>query len=138
MATLAAGTALGLDATAHAPKRPAPFNINRGGTGARMKLRFFPYELKLRHVFTVATYSRSTTPDIQVEIDYDGVTGYGEASMPPYLQRELGSPESVAGIPRAVQQIIGEFDDPFKTEEILARIDSLSPGRRPQARPPST
>ena len=41
-----------------------------------MKLRFFPYELKLRHVFTVATYSRTTTPDVQVEIEYDGITGY--------------------------------------------------------------
>lgn len=128
MATLAAGTALGLDATARSNARPTLFNINRNGTGARMKLRFFPYELKLRHVFTVATYSRSTTPDIQVEIEYDGVTGYGEASMPPYLQHELGSPESVTAFLKRVQQIIGEFDDPFKTEEILARIDSLSEG----------
>ena len=36
-----------------------------------MKLRFFPYELRLRHVFTVAAYSRTTTPDVQVEIEYD-------------------------------------------------------------------
>ncbi len=61
------------------------FNINRGGTGGKLKLRFFPYELKLRHVFTVATYSRTTTPDVQVEVEYEGITGYGEASMPPYL-----------------------------------------------------
>ncbi len=128
MACLAAGAGLGLDAMARSDVRPAPFYINRSGTGARMKLRFFPYELKLRHVFTVATYSRSTTPDIQVEIEYDGVTGYGEASMPPYLQRELGSPESVTAFLQKVQGIIGEFDDPFKLEDILARIDSLSEG----------
>ena len=48
-------------------------------------MRFFPYELKLKHVFAVASYSRTTTPDVQVEIEYEGVTGYGEASMPPYL-----------------------------------------------------
>ena len=66
---------------------PPLFNINKSGVNARMKLRFFPYELKLRHVFTVATYSRTTTPDVQVEIEYDGITGYGEASMPPYLQK---------------------------------------------------
>ena len=128
MACAAAGTALGLDVTARGNMHTAPFHINRSGTGARMRLRFFPYELKLRHVFTVATYSRSTTPDIQVEIDYDGVTGYGEASMPPYLQRELGSPQSVSAFLRKVQGIIGEFDDPFKTEEILTRIDTLSEG----------
>ena len=67
------------------------FNVNsRAGVTPKMKLRFFPYELKLRHVFTVATYSRTTTPDVQVEIEYDGIIGYGEASMPPYLQHELG------------------------------------------------
>ena len=37
-------------------------------------MTFFPYELKLRHVFTVATYSRTTTPDVQVEIEYEGVS----------------------------------------------------------------
>ena len=31
--------------------------------------------LKLKHVFTVATYSRTTTPDVQVEIEYEGITG---------------------------------------------------------------
>lgn len=74
---------------------PALFNINKSGVVPRMKLRFFPYELKLRHVFTVAAYSRTTTPDVQVEIEYDGIIGYGEASMPPYLQHELGTMDSV-------------------------------------------
>lgn len=91
-----------------------------------MKLRFFPYELKLRHVFTVATYSRSTTPDVQVELEYDGVIGYGEASMPPYLQKELGTVDSVLAFLKKVQEHIGQFDDPFKMEEILTYVDSLS------------
>lgn len=98
------------------------------GTVARMRLRFFPYELKLRHVFTVATYSRSTTPDVQVEIDYDGITGYGEASMPPYLQKELGTLESVTAFLKQVQDKIGDFPDPFRLEEILAYVDGLSEG----------
>ncbi len=51
-------------------------HINKLGLGGKMKMTFFPYELKLRHVFTVATYSRITTPDVQVEIEYEGVTGY--------------------------------------------------------------
>ena len=48
-------------------------------------MKFFPYELQLRHTFTVASYSRTVTPDVQVELSWEGVTGYGEASMPPYL-----------------------------------------------------
>lgn len=64
------------------------FNVNGR---ARMKLSFEPYELKLKHVFTVSSFSRSTTPDVQVRIDYDGYTGYGEASMPPYLGQSVDS-----------------------------------------------
>ena len=109
-------------------KVPALFNINKSGIVPRMKLRFFPYELKLRHVFTVATYSRTTTPDVQVEIEYDGITGYGEASMPPYLQHELGTMDSVLAFLKKVQDTIGQFSDPYQLEDILAYIDSLSPG----------
>lgn len=104
------------------------FNINKSGVIPRMKLNFFPYELKLRHVFTVATHSRTTTPDVQVEIEYDGITGYGEASMPPYLQHELGTMDSVLAFLKKVQDTIGQFSDPYQLEDILAYIDSLSPG----------
>ncbi len=103
-------------------KRPL-FNINRRGVEAKMRLRFFPYELKLRDVFTVATYSRTTTPDVQVELEYDGVVGYGEASMPQYLGQTL---DSVMGFLRKVD--LSQFSDPFRMEDIMAYIDSLSPG----------
>lgn len=99
------------------------FSINTLGKGAKMKMRFFPYELKLKHVFTVATYSRTTTPDVQVEIEYDGVTGYGEASMPPYLGQTV---DSVMTFLKKVH--LEQFDDPFRLEDILAYVDSLSPG----------
>ena len=124
LATLGLGMATG-KAEAALPL----FHINaRRGTATGLSLRFFPYELKLRHVFTVATYSRSTTPDVQVELDYDGITGYGEASMPPYLQKELGSLESVMAFLRQVQDGIGQFTDPFRLEDILAWVDGLSEG----------
>ena len=127
-ATLAAlGSGLVINDMLAEEKRRIPlFNINKSGEKPKMKLRFFPYELKLRHVFTVATYSRSTTPDVQVELEYDGVIGYGEASMPPYLQKELGTVDSVLAFLKKVQEHIGQFDDPFKMEEILAYVDSLS------------
>lgn len=121
--------ALGLGlSTSPAAALPLVHINKQVGTVARMRLRFFPYELKLRHVFTVATYSRSTTPDVQVEIDYDGITGYGEASMPPYLQKELGTLESVTAFLKQVQDKIGDFPDPFRLEEILAYVDGLSEG----------
>lgn len=93
-----------------------------------MKLTFFPYELKLRHVFTVATYSRSTTPDIQVELEYDGFTGYGEASMPPYLAKELGTVDSVMEFLGRVARRLQDFSDPFQMEDILSAIDQMDEG----------
>lgn len=96
------------------------FNVNGK---ARMHLSFEPYELKLRHVFTVSSFSRSTTPDVQVRIDYDGYTGYGEASMPPYLGQTV---ESVCSFLKKVD--LEQFPDPFCIDDILTYIDSLSDG----------
>lgn len=96
------------------------FNVNGK---ARMHLSFEPYELKLKHVFTVSSFSRSTTPDVQVRIDYDGYTGYGEASMPPYLGQTV---ESVCSFLKKVD--LEQFPDPFCIDDILTYIDSLSLG----------
>ena len=96
------------------------FNVNGN---ARMHLSFEPYELKLKHVFTVSSFSRSTTPDVQVRIDYDGYTGYGEASMPPYLGQTV---ESVCSFLKKVD--LEQFPDPFCIDDILTYIDSLSDG----------
>lgn len=125
----AVGSGMSVNSVLAGNKLPALFNINaKSGVVPKMKLRFFPYELKLRHVFTVATYSRTTTPDVQVEIEYDGAVGYGEASMPPYLQKELGTMDSVLAFLKKVQDSIGRFSDPFQLEDILAYIDGLSEG----------
>ena len=99
---------------------PKPYRV---GGKERMKLTWMPYELQLQHTFTVASYSRTTTPDVQVRIDYDGYTGYGEASMPPYLGQTV---ESVCAFLEKVR--LEQFSDPFQLEEILTYVDSLSPG----------
>jgi L-Ala-D/L-Glu epimerase len=88
-----------------------------------MKLKFYPYTLQLKHVFTVALYSRTTTPVVMVELEHEGVVGYGEASMPPYLGE---SQESVTNFLRKVN--LDRFNDPFQTEQILLYIDSIEEG----------
>ena len=122
--TVAAGAGAALLGTAGAcaPRKAAPKPYRVGGK-ARMQLSWEPYELQLQHTFTVASYSRTTTPDVQVEIHYDGFTGYGEASMPPYLGQTV---ESVCTFLEKVD--LGQFADPFQLEDILAYVDSLSPG----------
>lgn len=119
----ALGSGLLANRTLAGEPAPAAFSINKRGVGGKMKLKFFPYELKLKHVFTVATYSRTTTPDVQVEIEYEGVTGYGEASMPPYLGQTV---DSVMGFLHKVD--LTQFTNPFELEDILSYVDSLSPG----------
>ena len=87
-----------------------------------LKLSFFPYELKLRHAFNLAKFSRTTTPDVQVELEYDGVKGYGEASMPPYLG------ESVESVTKFLGSLdLQQFKDPFRIDEILGYVDSVAP-----------
>ena len=57
------------------------------------------------------------------KLEYDGYTGYGEASMPPYL----GESHKTAG--DFLSKVdLSAFSDPFLTEDILDFVDSLAPG----------
>ena len=111
---------------AETSRTPRPYLLKSGSLSPRMKLSWEPYELELRHTFTVASYSRKTTPGVQVRIEYDGFTGHGEASMPPYLGHTV---ESVCTFLEKVD--LGQFADPFQLEEIMAYVDSLSEGDAP-------
>jgi L-alanine-DL-glutamate epimerase-like enolase superfamily enzyme len=97
-------------------------SVKTKSTG-KMTLRFEPYMLQLRHAFTLATSSRTTTPVVLTEIDYEGITGFGEASMPPYLGE---SHESVLKFLSGVD--LTQFADPFLIEDILEYVDKLMPG----------
>src|SRR5574344_19460 len=87
----------------------------------KMSLTFYPYDLRLNHTFTIANYSRTTTPVVLVEIAYDGLTGYGEASLPQYLGE---TQESVCNFLKKVD--LSQFSSPFLLEDILTYIDGLA------------
>ena len=91
----------------------------------KLKLSFKPNELKLRHAFNLARNSRTTTPDVLVQLEYDGIVGYGEASMPPYLG------ESIESVTKFLGDLdLGQFNDPFRIEEILSYVDGTAPDNR--------
>lgn len=95
------------------------------GRSGKLNLSFEPYELKLRHSFNLAKYSRTTTPDVQVKLEYDGIVGYGEASMPPYLG------ESVDSVTSFLSKLdLAQFSDPFRIEDIHEYMDSVAPDNR--------
>ncbi|PRD48176.1 dipeptide epimerase [Sphingobacterium haloxyli] len=86
----------------------------------KFTLRFQPYTLEMNHVFTVASFSRTSTPVILTELEYEGVVGYGEASMPPYLG------ESQQSVTKFLNKIdLSTFSSPFDTEELLHYVDSV-------------
>jgi L-alanine-DL-glutamate epimerase-like enolase superfamily enzyme len=119
---LAAGAII-TGCSSSAAKESMIIRSGKKGGSSTLKLSFRPYELQLKHVFTVASNSRTTTPVILTEVEYDGVTGYGEASMPPYLG------ESQASVTAFLSKVsLEQFSDPFLTEDILAYIDGIMPG----------
>lgn len=103
----------------------APAHNTRTAHSGHLILRFQPYELKLKHSFNLAKSSRTTTPDVQVELEYDGIIGYGEASMPPYLG------ESVESVTKFLASLdLSQFTDPFRIDDILSYVDSVAPANR--------
>jgi L-alanine-DL-glutamate epimerase-like enolase superfamily enzyme len=120
-AALVSGAGLAGGSAACQATPPAP---RRAATPAdRMIFRFKPYTLELKHVFTLATSSRTTTPVMLTEIEYAGVIGYGEASMPPYLGE---SHETATAFLSKVD--LRKYPNPFELETILADIDAIAPG----------
>lgn len=95
------------------------------GRSGKLNLSFEPYELKLRHAFNLAKNQRTTTPGVQVQIEYDGIIGYGEASMPPYLGENV---ESVCKYLNSLD--LAQFSDPFRFEDIHEYMDSVAPNDR--------
>ena len=88
-----------------------------------MKISYTAYPLQLKHTFTVAGSSRSETPDVLLTVTHEGLTGYGEASMPPYLG------ESIASVLAFLGKVnLSAFHDPFAMSDIHAYLDALSPG----------
>jgi L-Ala-D/L-Glu epimerase / N-acetyl-D-glutamate racemase len=118
---LVGGTILGNKVSASVPFFPERQKSKR--KNGRLNLRFTPYTLQLRHTFTLATSSRTTTPGMLTEIEYDGLTGYGEASMPPYLGE---SQESVGKFLSLLN--LSQFTDPFLLVDILDYVENVMPG----------
>jgi L-alanine-DL-glutamate epimerase-like enolase superfamily enzyme len=88
-----------------------------------MKLTYRPFELELKHPFTIAKFSRTSTPLILLQIAYEGYTGYGEASMVPYMG------ESTQSASEFLSRVdVSRFQYPFDYAAIIGYLDSIEPG----------
>ncbi len=85
-----------------------------------MRLSWTPYDLQLKHVFTISGFSRKTTPVVITRIEYDGLVGYGEASLPPYLG------ETQSSVIKFLKKVdLSHFSYPTHLEEILDYVDHI-------------
>ena len=116
---LATGAAM----IANNPYKDLDENIPANFHTRKMNLTYRPYTLELKHVFTIATNSRTTTPIVLTQIEYNGIIGFGEASMPPYLGE---THESVLAFLSKVD--LSKYENPFDLETILNDIDAIALG----------
>ncbi len=88
-----------------------------------MKITYKPFELTLKHPFTIAKFSRTSTPIMLLEIDHEGFKGFGEASMVPYMG------ENIATATEFMAKVdLSWLTAPFDFGELIAYLDSLAPG----------
>lgn len=88
----------------------------------KLKIEFYPYDLQLRYPFSIAGYTRTTTPVVLLKMSYGGFVGYGEASLPQYLGE---TQESVCKFLKQIK--LDSFSDPLKMDELLDYIGNLDP-----------
>lgn len=86
-------------------------------------IRYRPYTLNLKYVFRISRGERSSTPLLLTAIDFEGVTGYGEASMPPLYGE---SQESAINFIKKVD--LSGFNDPFDINTMMEYVDGVEKG----------
>jgi L-alanine-DL-glutamate epimerase-like enolase superfamily enzyme len=86
-----------------------------------MKLRVRTADLRLRHTFTISRSSRDVVRTVIVEVESDGIVGYGEASPSAYYGH---TPESVAASLERARPIL-ERADPLRWRSLIADLAPL-------------
>ena len=93
-----------------------------------MQLNFQPLLLELRRPFRLATGMRTHTNAVLTQISLGGLTGYGEAAMPPYYGETQQS--ATVFLSQAATRLQA-FHQPLSSPliaAILQEIDAIAPG----------
>nr|WP_294899479.1 dipeptide epimerase [uncultured Pedobacter sp.] len=89
-----------------------------------MHLTYKPFKLQLKYPFTIAKFSRTSTPLMLIELAHEGFVGYGEASMVPYMGESV---ETAAAFLQKIE--VNRFSFPFDMEEIINYLDEIDSGQ---------
>lgn len=88
-----------------------------------LKISCKAFELMLKHPFSIAKFTRNSTPILLLKLDYEGFIGFGEASMVPYMG------ESQATAADFLKRIdLSKFRHPFNFAEIHEYMNKVAPG----------
>ncbi len=90
-----------------------------------MKLTFSPHILYFKRPFKIAHGTRTSTPIVLTQLEYDGIIGYGEASLPPYLSE---SHQSVLSFLTKAAKLLSNLNNPLEIETILNEVDKIAQG----------
>lgn len=88
-----------------------------------MQASYLPFNLELKHPFSISGFTRTSTPLLLLRLTYENITGYGEASMVPYLGESYSTAEIFL---KKVEW--NRFAYPFNFPEIIAYLDHLDKG----------
>jgi L-alanine-DL-glutamate epimerase-like enolase superfamily enzyme len=81
------------------------------------------FNLELKHPFSIAGFTRTSTPLLLLKLTYENIDGYGEASMVPYLGENYGTAESFL---KKVDW--ARFTHPFNFNEVISYLNSIDTG----------
>ncbi len=81
-----------------------------------------PFSLELNYPFSISNFSRNNTPVALVRLQYEGLIGYGEASMPPYLG------ETQESASHFFSKVSLRNFEPSQYLSIIEYIDNIEPG----------
>lgn len=88
-----------------------------------IKLSYQRYYLELKYPFTIASFSRTGTPIILLTLSYQGINGYGEASLVPYMGENYQTAEAFLD-----KLDLSWIRPRFQYDEILDYLDSVANG----------
>jgi len=86
-----------------------------------VELKFYSFDLKFRYPFKIASGIRTTTPVVFTELSVGGMTGYGEAALPPYLPENQ---ESVIAWLKLLD--LRDFNESFSPGDVISQLENES------------
>lgn len=99
---------------------PCGSNVSEGP----ISLEWENFTAEMKYTFSISGSSRNSTPIVLTKLHWCGFTGYGEASMPPYLGENQAS--AGAFLKDVRDKVLPKFRNAFLVEDILAEVDALA------------